>query len=413
MNWRGALRTPSIINKTMKKNIFILLVSLLSCQLTVSAQSSTENSIDIEICSDTTIVVRDLFGTDCILYGDITSDKNGRYGGDQRNRFENKIEELNYNGSHKYIFYNNQKGICIDCKYDEMSYRNLKISLYGAINKGQTAPNWCPDTNTIYTINIIKKTNSSLIDSIGKRLIVLNNNIKQHSESFNKANANLLNLAIVNLIIICLIIVMIIRIRKIGKKVNNLKVNRSPVPQKSEDINIDEIKQTIISSIQSKDVVQQISNNDIYNIINRPETLSYIQNIIENRLEDYLRNKVNMPTPTNNDSVVQQPQMTQQELRTTKVEYRAENQCFIISEKSKNKIFEIYSVNNEFYYTIVKDASIRKEMLGFITAFPAYVETRQDSPIPSTVEVIRDGRLIKDGDMYKIDSKCKLQVSLQ
>ena len=51
-------------------------------------------------------------------------------------------------------------------------------------------------------------------------------------------------------------------------------------------------------------------------------------------------------------------------------------------------------------------------MLGFITAFSGYVETRQSSPIPSIVEVIRDGRLIKNGDMYIVDTNCILQVSL-
>ena len=160
--------------------------------------------------------------------------------------------------------------------------------------------------------------------------------------------------------------------------------------------------------------MQRISNEDIYNVINRSDIQLYIQTVIAGKVDEYLRNnKITNPIPAGISSGSnQQPPVVQSELRTTKVEYRADNNCFVISENSQNKIFEIYSINGEYYYTIVNDSSIRKEMLGFITAFSGYVETRQASPIPSTVEVIRDGRLIKNGDMFIVDTNCILQVSL-
>ena len=165
--------------------------------------------------------------------------------------------------------------------------------------------------------------------------------------------------------------------------------------------------------IDSTDLVQRISNDDIYNLINRFDIQLYIQSVIAGKIEEYLGNKANVPTQPVVETPVQSTNIAQPALRTTKIEYQPTNNGFVISEDSSNKIFEMYSSNGEYYYTIVNDSSIKNEILGFITAFANYVETRQDSPIPSTVEVIRDGHLIKNGDIYIVDADCLLQVSLR
>ena len=210
-----------------------------------------------------------------------------------------------------------------------------------------------------------------------------------------------------------LIVIIYVRINKISKKVDNLEINKIPTSLKQEDFNIDKMRQMLISNIQSKDLIQRISDNDIYNIINKPDIQSYIQDAIRREVEACLRNQENMPTPSNISVSVQPDQTVQSELRTTKLEYLENDNCFKISENSQNRIFELYSTNGEYYYTIVNDSAIRKEMLAFITSLAGYVETIQESPIPSTVEVFRDGRLIKNGDVYIVDVNCKLQVSLR
>ena len=221
-------------------------------------------------------------------------------------------------------------------------------------------------------------------------------------------------LPVLFLIVLGLIIRLFISVNKLRKEVKSFDVNKAKSSLKSEDINIEQIKKAVISKTTADELVQRISNEDIYNVINRSDIQLYIQTVIAGKIDEYLRNnKIANPVPAGISSGSnQQPPVVQSELRTTKVEYRADNNCFVVSENSQNKIFEIYSINGEYYYTIVNDSSIRKEMLGFITAFSGYVETRQTSPIPSTVEVIRDGRLIKNGDMYIVDTNCILQVSL-
>lgn len=457
----------------MKKNIFILLVGLLSCQLTVFAQEPSVKTIDVEIKSDTTIVVRDLFGEDCKLYGDIIllendkikqrASKDGnkkdtpsytKYGGDSETFFERYMKEAN-DGKEEYKNYvsRNDKGIVISLKYDNFPVTGLKLNFYGVLydavlvqkfdSKGNpiktkngndlwASSEWYRDRNYIYCVSIIKQKQIAAINDGAESKVKdikssvsgeagelpasdvdsdgLNSN--KPTNEFQKLERSIL--LILLLLIISLFIVVFVRINKLNKGINTLLKNPQQSPLKSETINIETIKQTVISKIQSKDLAQRISNEDIYNVINRSDIQLYIQTVIAGKVDEYLRNnKITNPVPAGISSGSnQQSPVVQPELRTTKVEYRADNNCFVVSENSQNKIFEIYSINGEYYYTIVNDSSIRKEMLGFITAFSGYVETRQSSPIPSTVEVIRDGRLIKNGDMYIVDTNCILQVSL-
>ena len=456
----------------MKKNIFILLVGLLSCQLTVFAQEPSVKTIDVEIKSDTTIVVRDLFGADCKLYGDIIllendkikqrASKDGnkkdtpsytKYGGDSEPFFARYMKEAN-DGKEEYKNYvsRNDKGIVISLKYDNFPVTGLKLNFYGVlydavlVQKFDTKGNpiktkngndlwasseWYRDRNYIYCVSIIKpdevmSTSATVEDvdsgkdsSVGDKAIDVatsDNNTDEHHSEQNNENQKLIEviLLILILLVISFFIVVFVCINKLNKRINTLLKNPQQSPLKSETINIETIKQTVISKIQSKDLAQRLSDEDIYNVINRSDIQLYIQTVIAGKVDEYLRNnKTTNPVPAGISSGSnQQPPVVQSELRTTKVEYRADNNCFVISENSQNKIFEIYSINGEYYYTIVNDSSIRKEMLGFITAFSGYVETRQTSPIPSTVEVIIDGRLIKNGDMYIVDTNCILQVSL-
>lgn len=448
----------------MKKNIFILLVGLLSCQLTVFAQEPSVKTIDVEIKSDTTIVVRDLFGEDCKLYGDIIligsdmnkvlASENGenqvartftKYGGDSDDTFNSRMQIANGNKEYKKYVSRNENGIVIKLLYNELPDTILDLKFYGVLfdgvlkekknSKNETywgANEWYRDLNNIYCISIIKQKQiaaindgaeskvkdieSSVSGEAGELLASdvdsdgLNSN--KPTNEFQKLERSIL--LILLLLIISLFIVVFVRINKLNKGINTLLKNPQQSPLKSETINIETIKQTVISKIQSKDLAQRISNEDIYNVINRSDIQLYIQTVIAGKVDEYLRNnKITNPVPAGISSGSnQQSPVVQPELRTTKVEYRADNNCFVVSENSQNKIFEIYSINGEYYYTIVNDSSIRKEMLGFITAFSGYVETRQSSPIPSTVEVIRDGRLIKNGDMYIVDTNCILQVSL-
>ena len=326
--------------------------------------------------------------------------------------------------------------IKIECSWDDLTTDTLVLKFsksYPAetytLNKDNNKvwTGWHPSNNSFYIVKLYKYS-IELTDS-HMQVSTQSTNSQNKSEStedvINDDNPIQNNLEItfsysetilggLTLICIVLIILFFIRINKLNRKINKAIIHQTQTSSRTKEINIDEFKLSVISKIQSKELVQRISNEDIYNVINRSDIQLYIQTIIAGKVDEYLRNnKITNPIPASiNSGSNQQPPIVQPELRTTKVEYRSDNNCFVISENSQNKIFEIYSINGEYYYTIVNDSSIRKEMLGFITAFSGYVETRQVSPIPSTVEVFRDGRLIKNGEIYIVDTNCILQVSL-
>lgn len=328
--------------------------------------------------------------------------------------------------------------IKIECSWDDLTTDSLVLKFSKAYpaatytlndKKEETWSGWHPSADSFFIVKLYKysteltdshtavstqsTTSNNTSDSGGTEGVINDEKAEQNNIDITPSYSETI-LGVLTLISIVLIILLFIRINRLNRKINKANTYQTQTPSRTKEINIDEIKLSVISKIQSKELVQRISNEDIYNVINRSDIQLYIQTVIAGKVDEYLRNnKITNPIPAGiSTGPNQQPPVVQSELRTTKVEYRADNNCFVISENSQNKIFEIYSINGEYYYTIVNDSSIRKEMLGFITAFSGYVETRQASPIPSTVEVIRDGRLIKNGDMYIVDTNCILQVSL-
>lgn len=328
--------------------------------------------------------------------------------------------------------------IKIECSWDDLTTDSLVLKFSKAYpattytlndNGKETWSGWHPSAESFFIVKLYKynteltdshtavstqsTTSNNTSDSGGTEGVINDEKAEQNNIDITPSYSETI-LGVFTLISIVLIILLFIRINRLNRKINKANTYQTQTPSRTKEINIDEIKLSVISKIQSKELVQRISNEDIYNVINRSDIQLYIQTVIAGKVDEYLRNnKIANPVPAGISSGSnQQPPVVQSELRTTKVEYRADNNCFVVSENSQNKIFEIYSINGEYYYTIVNDSSIRKEMLGFITAFSGYVETRQTSPIPSTVEVIRDGRLIKNGDMYIVDTNCILQVSL-
>lgn len=328
--------------------------------------------------------------------------------------------------------------IKIECSWDDLTTDSLVLKFSKAYpaatytlndNNKETWTGWHPSAESFFIVKLYKysteltdshtavstqsTTSNNTSDSGGTEGVINDEKAEQNNIDITPSYSETI-LGVLTLISIVLIILLFIRINRLNRKINKANTYQTQTPSRTKEINIDEIKLSVISKIQSKELVQRISNEDIYNVINRSDIQLYIQTVIAGKVDEYLRNnKITNPIPAGISSGSnQQPPVVQSELRTTKVEYRADNNCFVISENSQNKIFEIYSINGEYYYTIVNDSSIRKEMLGFITAFSGYVETRQVSPIPSTVEVIRDGRLIKNGDMFIVDTNCILQVSL-
>lgn len=434
---------PSIKYNTMKRNIFILFIGLFGYHIAVFGESHDTDTItrQVEIQSDTTIIVRDLFGADCKLYGDkivlekdqsieLSSDdgKHKRtekytvYGG-EGNGFKNRIIELNADNS-KYVINNGTDGICIKLSYSDLiTNAPLNIRFYGAIHYN-TSDGWCRNKKQIYSVTIVKKEGGKIIEPVEEPIAVpvdketdailddIYNRIKDIEKSNNLNQDFEYCIYTIFAIFAIIIIIMFICINKQNKKIKKL-TNRTEKQTNTIDINNETIRQIVNSSINSKDLANRISNEDVYNVINRSEIQLYVQTIIAGKVDEYLRNKTCVHTQQNYGKTIASPRIEQTEFRITNIKYDAKNNCFSISDDSDTRIFEVYSKNGEYYYTIVNDPSIRKELLSVISAFSGCLETTQDTSIPSTVEVIKDGHLNKSGDTYYVDTSSILQISLR
>lgn len=373
-----------------------------------------------------------------------------QYGG-AGDLFYNNIKKHNQSLDIDYIkriIYRGEKDnadIKINCSWDDLTTDTLILKFSKAYyadfytikeNNKAVWGGWYPSDTSFYIVKLYQyrtestashtlvytqsTTSNKISESDSAEGITIDDIAGQNNPEFTLSYSETI-LGSLTLICIVLIILLFIRINRLNRKINRLnrKINKANTYQtqtssRTKEINIDEIILSVISKIQSKDLAQRISNEDIYNVISRSDIQLYIQTVIAGKVDEYLRNnKIANPVPADiNSGYNQQSPVVQPELRTTNVEYRADNNCFMVSENPEYRIFEVYSANGKYYYTIINDSAIRRNLLSIIAAFSKCIDHRLDSPIPTTVEVIKDGQLIKNGDVYIVDTNCILQVSL-
>ena len=446
----------------MKKYVLILLVGLLCCQLsgfaegTISPTDSTTIYIDP---SDTSIIYVRYHFKDICLYGDIADtvqfypdDKGAlkamryvRYGGDGNdydqikkktvNRFFGAIERLDTT-TFKYIAYDKDLGInLISCNLPD----SCSLYFYGAKYVPEKGQEWCLDKDHIYKLTVVKKTQNPCDESgdgdNNKDDGFLGSLLQNSEPIFSLGDFDITLPILLECIavfaVISLFVLIFARINSLNKKLNRLntdvkvKEHESGIPGKDiyavingSDVQA-YIKKIIAKStedyIQSRKPVFAQPEIDVVKIkeVILAQVKSEIQTIIAGQIENYLQNRQSVSEQPAVEKPSQISEIKQPEFRTTKVQYYPDSNSFIISENSQNEIFELYSENGEYYYTIVNDPVLRKEMLGILPSYRQCIEIRQDSPTISDVEVIRDGKLIKNGDVYNIDSGCVLQLSLK
>lgn len=420
----------------MKKYVLIFLTCLFCCQLSGFAEGTVHTTFaEVSISGDTTIVVHKCF-KDCELYGDKINQFN-YYGGGERGRFVDKMRTLNPD-TYTYISRNQTDGIVLNLKLDNF---NPKDTLVFSFCKRTflSTQGWCPDDTFIYQLIAIKKTtpNVPIVPEV-ETGIKGDCGFDLESTVFKLGNLNITWLILLKCVavlaivfavaVICLFVLIFVRINTLSKKIDrsstDVRTNGHESGISSIDINkvitgsdiqryIQEIvPKSIEYYIQSRKPVSEYSVAEIKEDI-LTQVKSEIQTIIAGQIEDCLQNRQSVSEQPAVEKPSQISEIKQPEFRTTKVQYYPDSNSFIISENSQNEIFELYSENGEYYYTIVNDPVLRKEMLGILPSYRQCIEIRQDSPTISDVEVIRDGRLIKNGDVYNIDPGCVLQLSLK
>lgn len=111
---------------------------------------------------------------------------------------------------------------------------------------------------------------------------------------------------------------------------------------------------------------------------------------------------------------IQQPQPPQPTfatlaMNTDDVKYDFYDNSFSL-EKPETRIFRIYSDDGNYYYTIVEDLEIRKELAKVLKEYENCITSQPSNYPADRVEPVKSGKLIKDGNKFYVDVNNKLLV---
>lgn len=107
-----------------------------------------------------------------------------------------------------------------------------------------------------------------------------------------------------------------------------------------------------------------------------------------------------------------QPTFATLAMNTDDVKYDFYDNSFSL-EKPETRIFRIYSDEGNYYYTIVEDLEIRKELAKVLKEYENCITSQPSNCPADRVEPVKSGKLIKDGNKFYVDVNNKLLVKFQ
>ena len=104
-----------------------------------------------------------------------------------------------------------------------------------------------------------------------------------------------------------------------------------------------------------------------------------------------------------------QPTFATLAMNTDDVKYDFYDNSFSL-EKPETRIFRIFSDKGNYYYTIVEDLVIRKELAKVLKSYENCITSQPSNCPADRVEPVKSGKLIKDGNKFYVDVNNKLLV---
>ena len=136
-------------------------------------------------------------------------------------------------------------------------------------------------------------------------------------------------------------------------------------------------------------------------------------NILINTIVEYIKKDQEISSSERN----QQPQpplspLPTPVMDTDDVKYNNVDNSFSMG-KPDSRIFRIYYKEGNYYYTIIEDLVIRKELAGMLNSFEKCITSQPSNCPADRVEPVKSGKLIKDGNKFYVDVNNKLLVKFQ
>lgn len=269
---------------------------------------------------------------------------------------------------------------------------------------------WYPDENSRLSLTIVKQqlkenaTNKKeKTDSIDDKSTPMNleTNTLSHKDSLWKT---VLPYFIILVIAICICYILdkkliakakrqilddvIMRIDKSERKTQSqiqTHIQSKTIIQPREGINYDTINEIVDTKI--KHALSRFSNSSVYS--EKTESKHYC---VESR---------------KNSPIIQEST-----LNTDNVIYDMDRNTFRIGE-TDIKIFQIYSQGGEYFYNIIGNPNIREEFVSMIASYANCISIIDQGNLNAkSVEPVKAGKLIRNGNSFIVDQNNKLELRL-
>lgn len=340
-----------------------------------------QNRTEIEVFRDCEIIIADIApkGKDTI-YGDCVNDVT--YGGENELSFKDNQVSPNKDEEGIKICRNQNKRVVLSVKYEDLEEAEIEIA---------TARDSVPEDTSVrfYPGNSFK-------------ILVKKNRMEGNAS--DKELHGILPLFIVLLVGLFGGFLLLRQNRKVLKELSKLSAEFSDLKK-------------VMNSLETKtkiqvDAPQITQQKDVErNSMTDEDIKRFIVAQIKNSQTQFFPSTLQTTVAANSNVDLTANPVKKEELvtDTDNVKFHLDDNSFTL-EQTDQKIFRIYSKGGEFYYTIVNDSAVREEFSCMIQTFGGFLNYLSTGGEATSIEVVNDGKLRKDGNKFYVDANNKLVV---
>lgn len=167
-----------------------------------------------------------------------------------------------------------------------------------------------------------------------------------------------------------------------------------------------------LNKLPSKNLVLYLEKHLTEDIMNRFLSSDKGKILIKTIVEYIKKEQEISSSECNQQPQPHQPPLPTLTMNTDDVKYDFVDNSFSLG-KPETRIFRIFSDKGNYYYTIVEDLEIRKELAKVLKSYENCITSQSSNCPADRVEPVKSGKLIKDGNKFQVDVNNKLLVKFQ
>ena len=167
-----------------------------------------------------------------------------------------------------------------------------------------------------------------------------------------------------------------------------------------------------LNKLLSKNLVPYLEKHLTEDKLNRFLSSDKGKNLINTIVECIKKEQEISSSECNQQPQSPQPPLPTLTMNTDDVKYDFVDNSFSLG-KPETRIFRIYSDEGNYYYTIVEDLEIRKELAKVLKSYENCITSQPSNCPADRVEPVKSGKLIKDGNKFHVDVNNKLLLKFQ